>query len=175
MQEKDSSSPGAVSSAGEPCFTAAHRSARSFIHPWMKPSRLEAPRGAGLAVSFPMEIGDRKWCRHLTRALPASGCRLGVQVIRPGGFHRPVATLVASASTQLSRNDHSSWLAEKWQGLLEHVGSLSCIMLSLRQTGVKWHQLEGFPPAYVPICHLGLIEQKTSAYGKADFLQVTLK
>lgn len=36
-------------------------------------------------------------------------------------------------------------------------------MLSLEGTGVKWHQLEGFPPAYVPICHMGMIEQKTSA------------
>lgn len=43
-------------------------------------------------------------------------------------------------------------------------------MLSLEGTGVKWHQLEGFPPAYVPICHMGMIEQKTSAHGRAEFL-----
>lgn len=35
------------------------------------------------------------------------------------------------SSKQWSRNDHSSWLAEKWQSLLEHVGLLLCSLLSL--------------------------------------------
>lgn len=35
------------------------------------------------------------------------------------------------SSKQQSRNDHSSWLVEEWQSLLEHVGLLLCSILSL--------------------------------------------
>lgn len=71
-----------------------------------------------------------------------SSCLVGLQ---PGSHAR------GFSSKQQSRNDHSSWLAEKWQSLLEHVGLLLCSMLSLGEGGsfwVKWHQLEGFPLTY---------------------------
>lgn len=56
------------------------------------------------------------------------------------------------SSKQQSRNDHSSWMVEEWQSLLEHVGLLLCSILSLGggegDIWMKWHQLERFPLTY---------------------------
>ena len=157
------------------CFVSLHRTRSHYKR---KPSWLWALSGAGLTISLPLEMWTSTQGENMTLICLAPASSLWLLPWSPGHpawwSLQPGSHARGFGSKQQSRNDHSSWLAEKMAKPAWACGLAVMQFVVLGGGGEYLDEMASIRRISTDICAylpFGHDWTKTSTQGKEDFLR----